>query len=268
MKDTLVTSELRLFFNFTWRDWSATIIPSLIVATCAVQHASLPAWNVVRFIPWIVCYVYFFDLSNQIVGIEEDRINKPDRPLPSGQITIQGAKRRWAIVLAAFLCIALLNAKLIAPTFTWVAMTAFLSLTPFGGHWFWKNAAAIGVGTWTLLNGVYSTVAEATPLEKRIFAVIAVWAAPAAQIQDIRDIDGDRAIGRKTLPIVAGAEQSRWLISFVCLPFSYAVLWAGGLISAAPVSLTAGHTLLAYRVLRGADARYDHKTYMVSCPVG
>lgn len=77
MKPTFFTSEFRLFFNFTRRDWSATLIPGLIVATWAVQRASLPAWNIVRFIPWTACYLYFFNLSNQIVGIDEDHINKP-----------------------------------------------------------------------------------------------------------------------------------------------------------------------------------------------
>ncbi|KAF4590499.1 hypothetical protein EYR38_009800 [Pleurotus pulmonarius] len=263
MKPTFIASEIRLFFDFTWRDWSATLIPGLIVATWAVQRASLPAWNVVRFVPWTTFYTYFFNLSNQIVGIEEDRINKPGRPLPSGQITVQGAKRRWAITSAAFLCTALSNSRLIAQTLTWAATTAFLCLTPYGGHWFGKNVVAMSLGTWALLSGIYSSIAETTLAEERSFAVVSIWVGLASQIQDLRDIDGDKVVGRKTLPIVAGVERSRWYISFAFLPLGYAALWAGGVVSGAPISLTAAHGLLAYRALSGTDARYDHKTYML-----
>ncbi|KAF4590497.1 UbiA prenyltransferase [Pleurotus pulmonarius] len=260
-----VNRELRLFFDFTWRDWSTTLIPGLIVATGAVTHTSLPAWNVVRFVPWVACFVYFFNLSNQIVGIEEDRINKPDRPLPSGKITVQGAKRRWALALAAFVCTALFNdnGRIIAETAMWIATTAFLCLTPYGGHWFGRNSVAMGTGTWALLGGIYKTVARPSAMEERFFLVVAIWLATAMQIQDLRDIDGDMAVGRKTLPIVAGDRRSRWLISLAFLPLSYVALWVGGIISMAPTTVSAAHVLLVYRTLRGGEVKYDHKTYML-----
>ncbi|KAG9220438.1 hypothetical protein CCMSSC00406_0003894 [Pleurotus cornucopiae] len=258
-----VRRELRLFFDFTWRDWSATLIPGLIVATGAVKHASLPAWNVVRFIPWVACYIYFFNLSSQIVSIEEDRINKPDRPLPSGKITVQGAKRRWAIALAALLCIALINGQLMVETATWVVTTAFLCLTSYGGHWFGKNIVAMCTGSWALLGGIYKTIARPAETEEHFFLVVSIWVAIALQIQDLRDIEGDTAAGRKTLPIVVGDRQSRWLISFAFLPLSYATLWFGGVVSLAPTTVSAAHVLLAYRTLHGTEANYDHKTYMV-----
>ncbi|KAF7421287.1 hypothetical protein PC9H_011809 [Pleurotus ostreatus] len=265
-----VKRELRLFFDFTWRDWSTTLIPGLIVATGAVKHASLPAWNVARFVPWVACFIYFFNLSNQIVGVEEDRINKPDRPLPSGRITVQGAKRRWAIALAAFVGTALFNGSghLIIETATWVTTTAFLCLTPYGGHWFGRNSVAMGTGTWALLNGIYKTVARPASVEERFFFVVAIWLATAIQIQDLRDIEGDTIVRRKTLPIVIGDRQSRWLISLAFLPLSYVVLWVGGIISMAPTTVSAAHVLLGYRTWHGTEAKYDHKTYMVGLSVG
>ncbi|KAF4605188.1 hypothetical protein EYR40_003971 [Pleurotus pulmonarius] len=157
-----VKRELRLFFDFTWRDWTVTLIPGFIVATMAVKHASLPAWNVVRFVPWGACFIYFFTLSNQLVGLEEDRINKPDRPLPSGKVTVKGARRRWAIALVAFVAVALLNGRLIVETATWVGTTVFLCWTPYGGHWFWRNSVALSAGAWALLSGMYKTVAMPT----------------------------------------------------------------------------------------------------------
>ncbi|KAJ8454853.1 hypothetical protein ONZ45_g19145 [Pleurotus djamor] len=90
---TFVSHELDLFFGFTWRDWSTTLIPGLIVALGAVKHTALPIFHAVGFIPWVSAFIYFFNLSNQITGIEEDRINKPDRPIVTGKVSIEGAKR-------------------------------------------------------------------------------------------------------------------------------------------------------------------------------
>ncbi|KAL4267149.1 UbiA prenyltransferase [Pleurotus pulmonarius] len=229
----------------------------------AVKHASLPAWNVVRFVPWGACFIYFFTLSNQLVGLEEDRINKPDRPLPSGKVTVKGARRRWAIALVAFVAVALLNGRLIVETATWVGTTVFLCWTPYGGHWFWRNSVALSAGAWALLSGMYKTVAMPTRSEERFFIVVAIWLATAMQIQDLRDIEGDKRTGRRTLPIVVGGRQSRWLISLAFLPLSYVVLWVGGIISMAPASVAAAHALLAYRILFGTGAGYDDRTYML-----
>ena len=48
-----------------------------------------------------------FNLSNQYTGAEEDKINKPDRPIPSGLVTVEGARFRWYIVTVLYLIVGL-----------------------------------------------------------------------------------------------------------------------------------------------------------------
>lgn len=50
-----------------------------------------------------ICWAWLHSLqaglSNQTVSPEEDAVNKPDRPLPSGRITLKSAVRlRWILV--------------------------------------------------------------------------------------------------------------------------------------------------------------------------
>jgi 4-hydroxybenzoate polyprenyltransferase len=82
-------------------------------------------------------------------------------------------------------------------------------------------------------------------------------------IQDLRDVEGDRVVGRKTLPIVYGDIVARRIIAG-STALAVGILWWGGILAIAPVSLVLVHAFLAYRVVRAVSGpRYDHKTYMV-----
>jgi 4-hydroxybenzoate polyprenyltransferase len=50
--------------------------------------------------------LYTFTISNQINGIEEDRIDKPDRPIVSGRVGFQGTYARYGIFTLGCLLLA------------------------------------------------------------------------------------------------------------------------------------------------------------------
>ncbi|KAF9064519.1 hypothetical protein BDP27DRAFT_1181106, partial [Rhodocollybia butyracea] len=118
----------------------------------------------------------------QIAGVEEDLINKPDRPIPSQKITVFEAKLRWALALTAFISLAVYKPTLRPETICWILTVALTCATPLGKHWFVKK--------------LY-----------------------------LRDMKGDAAIGRRTLPLVFGSSGSRWIITFFLIPASLLVLW-------------------------------------------
>ncbi|KAJ8507736.1 hypothetical protein ONZ45_g9926 [Pleurotus djamor] len=259
----ILSAELDLFLAFSWRDWSATLIPGLIVALGATKHASLPPLHAVAFIPWVTAFIYFFNLSNQVTGLEEDRINKPDRPLVTGKVSIEGAKRRWVTCVACFLGIAAKNGRQVPETLMWIAITGVLCLIPAGGHWFVKNTVGMMLGAWAFIGGTYKAVAVPTAEIQRFMLVVGLWVGVMAQAQDLRDIEGDRAIGRKTLPVAIGEARSRFVITLLMIPLGYGILWAGGVAAEAPILLLAAHAVLGYRITSGKGAQYDHKTYML-----
>src|SRR5262245_1738458 len=47
-------------------------------------------------------YAYVFDIANQVLAAEEDALNKPSRPIPSGLMTIRGGILRWIVSWALF----------------------------------------------------------------------------------------------------------------------------------------------------------------------
>jgi 4-hydroxybenzoate polyprenyltransferase len=263
-----VSREFDIFLGFSWRDWSASIIPGSIFAVGAMRYANLPLLSIpfkyLLLLSWLTPYVYFFNLSNQITGVDEDRINKPDRPIPAGTVTLEGAKWRWVIALSAFLLVAAFKPNLLPETIGWVLTVAFLCLTSVGSHWFGKNTVAMATGTWSLLNASWKVIVPLTPRSQRFVIAVSAWAGLLTQIQDLRDMKGDAAVGRKTMPLVFGEKATRWIIALLLLPASIWVLWIGDIVPIAPKTLTAVHVFLGYRLLNARGSRYDHKTYMVS----
>ncbi|THH15937.1 hypothetical protein EW146_g4625 [Bondarzewia mesenterica] len=256
--------ELDIFLGFSWRDWSTTIIPGSIFAVGAMRGLPIPSiiTHYLFLVSWLTPYIYFFNLSNQITGVDEDRINKPDRPIPSGKVTISGAKQRWAFAFSTFMGIALYTPSLLPETICWVLTVAFLCLTSAGSHWFGKNCVAMTTGTWALLSASWKAIAPTTPKSEIYVYAVALWAGLITHIQDLRDIQGDAAVGRKTMPLVFGDRGSRLIITFLLLPAAYWVLWMGDIVRLAPYTLAAVHVILAYRILQAGGSRYDHKTYM------
>ncbi|THH15916.1 hypothetical protein EW146_g4640 [Bondarzewia mesenterica] len=111
--------ELDIFLGF-WRDWSTTIIPGSIFA---------------------------------ITGVDQDRINKPDRPIPSGKVTVSGAKRHWVVVFPPFTGIALYEPSLLP-----------------------ENCVAMTTGTWAFLSASWKTIAPATSKSDIHVYAVALWA--------------------------------------------------------------------------------------------
>jgi len=260
--------ELDICFEFSWMDWSTTIIPSLIFSIGASRSSgSSPASLAPRYILlifWNTSFIYFFNLLNQITGIVEDRVDKPHRPLPSGKVTLAGAKKRCMVVLLVWL-LASIHSSVVPEMLCWTVTTGFLCLTAAGNHWFGKNTIGMTTGTWSLYSASWKIIAEDTEQSMRYAWTIAIWFAVAAHIQDLRDIAGDSANGRRTLPIVFGDRCSRWLITLIAMPLQILTLWLGRIAQIAPLLIGAAHAIIAWRVMQvGRGSKYDHKTYMVS----
>ncbi|KAJ7251129.1 UbiA prenyltransferase family-domain-containing protein, partial [Mycena haematopus] len=204
----MVDHELRLFVAFTWRDWSTTLVPGTMRTIAALRSLDSPSLGFVieslaHSLVYFVLYIYAFDIANQINGVEEDRINKPDRPLVSGRVLLQGAYIRWYIT--TFLHLAIGAAWGVLPwTALWVFVTIYTSFYSGDKHWFAKNLIFMSVGSFCLLQAAWGLVAPITTREMRWAAALSGVVGTVASVQDMRDLEGDRVAGRQTLPIVLG----------------------------------------------------------------
>ena len=165
---------------------------------------------------------------NQIYDLPIDRVNKPKRPLPRGTLTIAQA---WVFTGVTYLLtwgLAWLTAPgsrrecfvivAVATFFTWIYSAPPLRTKR---HGIWANVTiAIPRG---LLLKVAGWSAVKTILDWEpwfIGGIFGLFLLGASSTKDFADIEGDRADGCKTWPILYGVKKAAWMITpFFIVPF-------------------------------------------------
>ncbi|KAI0311132.1 UbiA prenyltransferase family [Amylostereum chailletii] len=216
-------------FLFTKSDIKTTVIPISIFAMAA---APITSWSrLPHVVFWIWFHLLHFNVSNQIINPDEDALNKRDRPLPAGRITLRNATiLRWAL---APLCFAL--SACYSPEIMYTSIAMFLlivlynELDAHAGHWLVRNAMnALGLATFevgaTLVGGPNPhSLDQVGTLAVCLSTGIIVT---TYHVQDFKDEDGDRAIGRRTIPIMFPS-IARWTIimPLILWSFGIATVW-------------------------------------------
>lgn len=264
--------ELNVIWQFIWRDVWATIIPGLLFLLAAWHiHPSSGVqllWVLGCGIVYFLLYILPFALSNQIVGIEEDRINKPDRPLVRGIVSYQGAQVRWVVSMGLFSLVGWWLGVL-EWTLLWQVCIIAHNFGGLAKHWIGKNLI-MGIGQIAQLGAAWQLITPLTSITWRWILLIAIVSIPLVALQDLRDIDGDRATGRNTFPIAFGETATRIMLSFGfgLLPVATHL----GLMMPAEntwmtilcdVALAAISWTIATRVILFRNAKADHHTYMM-----
>jgi 4-hydroxybenzoate polyprenyltransferase len=158
---------------------------------------------------------------NQIYDLAIDAVNKPARPLPSGELTISQA---WVFTWICY-AIALWLAWMVAPNGRhecfWIVLIAAIltfaySVPPVRTkrHGMWANLT-IAVPRGLLLKvagwSAVKTVAGVEPWF--IGSIFGLFLLGASTTKDFSDMEGDRADGCRTLPIIYGVRRAAWMIS-------------------------------------------------------
>lgn len=262
--------ELHICWLFSAGDLTATVVPAttFAVAAWASKHAgvaSLPrilAECLIYF--WL--YIYTFNLSNQLTGIEEDRRNKPHRPLVVGLVTPLGAKWRLVWATAAFLALGAVL-QVLEWTVLWIVAWVFHNLLG-GARALWGKNAAMVAGTIAQLAAAWQIVTPLTPAAWTWITAIAIPLSLLVSLQDLRDVDGDMAVGRRTAAVVFGEMVCRrfFAAAFTVYPIAmHFLIYRNAPGAAALLGVVAAllSFVIAYRVLRRRDRRADHTTYLL-----
>ncbi len=162
---------------------------------------------------------------NQICDLHIDRINKPQRPLPSGALSVRAA---WLITLlgygAALGLAACVNRQTLV-IYTLAAAATFLySAPPFRTkRSLWGANLTIAatrgellkVAGWAAVSSVLGTWEPWI-----IGSVFFLFLLGATSTKDFADMKGDAEDGCRTLPIVLGPVRAAWCIApFFLLPW-------------------------------------------------
>ncbi|UYQ94350.1 UbiA family prenyltransferase [Chitinophaga horti] len=235
--------ELLLIWRFVNNDIWDTVIPCIITFTTAWIYAARPLQE----LPFYACYclvytllyILTFCMTNQLYGVEEDKINKPDRPLVAGLISIEGAQRRLLGYNILFLLVAI-PMKLFWLALSWQLITKMLCQWGFSNHWALKNLFCISLGTANLLAAEWLIVADISHRTWAYIGFISLWAGMGLPLQDMRDQAGDRIMGRKTLPIALGDNGARIALSLYLALLS-PVIYYGAVLTQVPLSSVLSH---------------------------
>jgi 4-hydroxybenzoate polyprenyltransferase len=161
---------------------------------------------------------------NQIFDLEIDRVNKPDRLLPSGML---GLKRAWAIAVVGYVAsmalAAVIGVQFFALASAAAVATVIYSAPPFRTKRFTFLAnltIAIPRGVLLKVAG-WATIRPALTLEPwYIGLVFGSFLLGATSTKDFSDIRGDRQHGCMTLPVRFGPRTAARIVApFFVWPF-------------------------------------------------
>ncbi len=187
----------------------------LVVLGARLTHATAQPAMVGQAALTMWCITAFGYLSNDLFDRQEDRINKPDRPLITGVVTPLEAISLAIILLGAALWV---SASLGWLAFG-VAVFVLMLLTLYNLHL--KATAGWGNLLIGLLAGA-ALLSGAIAVHGLAFAVIEPLLWPAATlalfitarevVKTLEDIPGDRLAGKQTVAVACGTPVTLWLL--------------------------------------------------------
>lgn len=169
------------------------------------------------------------NVINDIYDLEIDRINRPERPLPAGDISIRNA---WIYTIILFVAGVLTSALINWQTFL---ITTFIATPLLAGYsrWFKRMpivgnlVVAIVLGlTFVYVGAAFGNFTLMLPLAGLAFGFTII----REIIKDLEDQAGDTSEGARTLPIVWGQEMTVRFVSLLIVIFLIADLspyWLG-----------------------------------------
>jgi len=195
------------------------LITALSVLVGALVSGEIEYWGAVAF----ACISAFFisgggNCLNDFFDVAVDKINKPFRPLPKGEIS-----RRSALWLSMSLFLVGLGVSLFIKPLSLVIATVAIILLIFYNHTlkrklFWGNFTVSFVSALAFIYGGITTRDFKFSLIPAVFAFL--FHLGREVIKDLQDLKGDRSLNVSSLPIRFGI---RFSLAFTSVTFSFLI---------------------------------------------
>jgi geranylgeranylglycerol-phosphate geranylgeranyltransferase len=154
------------------------------------------------------------NVLNDYFDIGIDNVNRPDRPIPSGQVTPHAARAYAVTLFLAGILVCLFTNELciaiaVVNSLLLIAYAAWLKRTPLLGN----VAVSYLAGSMFLFGGALSGMTGL--LHVLPFALMTFFAMLARElVKDAEDVEGDRSSGAVTIPIRYGIRNTILLALF------------------------------------------------------
>jgi 4-hydroxybenzoate polyprenyltransferase len=219
-----VVAELRLTWLLIRHNVSFAFLPPFLFlagSACTLGWGSDPRTFGVAALQMFFLFFgfnYVFDIANQVLGVEEDVLNKPSRPIPSGLMSVRGGIRRWILSWVLFPVIAGLVAGWWPGVFGAICWELTIALFYVWPKWVDTLAGRTlftPLGAWihiVVSSGIAArTSFEASSLVNTWALLVPCWFLFTIHLQDMHDVAGDAHMGRRTLPLLFAGSRSRQL---------------------------------------------------------
>jgi 4-hydroxybenzoate polyprenyltransferase len=263
----------------TCNDLKSIVAPETAFGIFSALSASLTTNNepkvldVLSRLPQVILWnwlnVLLFDIANQRLpdSIIEDRVNKAWRPIPSGRLTPDEARRLLLVVIP----VVFVATYFLGGFYETVAMMVLTWMyNDLGGadEFYVVRNSINALGFMCYSSGATDVAAGAHSLTPKAYTWIAIVGAiifSTLSMQDLPDVAGDAERGRLTSPLVMGDAWSRWEIAVPIFLWSVVcpVFWNVTL-PAFIVSVCVG-AWLAFRILRFRTVAEDKKSWKTWC---
>lgn len=178
-------------------------------------------------VSWI-CATLAAYLYNGIQDVEEDRANGSSRPVARGELRVPHAMLAVGVFGTLGLIVSILTYRDLA----WGVVAMLVMGWLYSGPPLYLKRFPAALAVMATVSAVLTYHAgfmiggeRAGHTPFMIFAgVMALWMGLVGQSKDLSDIDGDRQVGRKSLPVVWGENAARLAISGVALAISLGFL--------------------------------------------
>ncbi|TRM69501.1 UbiA prenyltransferase family [Schizophyllum amplum] len=216
---TAVLDFIYTLFLFLKSDIPTTIVPAVAISIGVVGIPDATAFA--QGLVWLSLHLLAFDTRNQIIGLEEDRLSKPHRPIAAGRISLHAAQLLHLIFVAASLLVSARHGLLVHSVI-YLVCTAAYNDGNLARFWQTKSSM-IGIGLGICCWGTivcFDHGRPVSPSSLRALIGTALLLATTVHAQDFRDVVGDAAIGRNTLPMVLPPALARWSLAVLLLGWS------------------------------------------------
>ncbi|MFG3134059.1 UbiA family prenyltransferase [Streptomyces tendae] len=266
--------ETELALRLMASNFLVAVPPTVLFAVAAGAHYSLPFERLLAGIGKATLVgllaLYVSESANQAHAGVEDAYNKPHRPIPAGMATAEGLTRRFWMAMPFYTV-----AGWAFGTLPWVLMWQVTVVLHY--RWgsprlylYWKPFYNIAGASAPLATG-WQVTAPFDAIAWTWLGFMALYFPLALIYEDVRDMEGDRAVERRTLALVLGPKfVRRWFATLVLLlplvfyfvpaRLSDAGDWPG-IVCAAVLAMPSW--FCAVRALRLHKRAADHLTYQL-----
>lgn len=254
---------LKTLFLFTKSDFKTIIAPVLVIILSLNTPSPL---LILQSVFWTWLHVLQCALANQTLSPEEDALNKPDRPIPSGRISQQDARLlRWLCIIPC-LALSFSYGIVVFKASAWLSIFLYIyNELSFNAHWLSRNLlngaglACFEIGA-TLITADDNT--RLAPAAIKAIILSSSVFVTTIHTQDFKDVLGDKEIGRTTLPLIF-PKASRISILVLLPLWSFLLQWLWGTNQIVSYFLVALSIIIGGRFVFKTSVLADQRSFLL-----